>query len=145
MTLDSLEIDIGPNIFAAGQAYTAISRAQSLKSIKIKALAKSSFIIKDSVLEFYKKIEDDIVIKNNKYVQSILDKLIENLNNEIDVDNTLTFIWEFVSGDDAETMKYFEEFELDDTLISKLENIRKYMLADLELVNNKLNECKIIV
>jgi len=145
MTLDAVEIDIGNNIFAAGQAYTALSRAQNLKSVCVKSISKKSFITKDSVLEFYKKIEDDIVIKNNKYVQSIIDKLIENLNNEIDVDNTLTFIWEFVSGDDAETMEYFEVFELDDTLELKLENIRKYMLANLELVNNKLNECKIIV
>ena len=47
------EIDIGDNIFAAGQAYTALSRAQSLSSICIKSISKKSFITKDSVLEFY--------------------------------------------------------------------------------------------
>ena len=49
----SVKIDIGDNIFAARQAYTALSRAQSLKSICIKSISKKSFITKDSVLEFY--------------------------------------------------------------------------------------------
>lgn len=56
MTLDAIEIDIGNNIFAAGQAYTALSRAQSLKSICIKSISKKSFITKDSVLEFYSSL-----------------------------------------------------------------------------------------
>jgi ATP-dependent DNA helicase PIF1 len=56
MTLDAIEIDIGDNIFAAGQAYTALSRAQSLNSICIKSISKKSFITKDSVLEFYNSI-----------------------------------------------------------------------------------------
>ena len=56
MTLDAIEIDIGDNIFAAGQAYTALSRAQSLKSICIKSISKKSFITKDSVIEFYNSI-----------------------------------------------------------------------------------------
>ena len=49
----SVKIDIGDNIFAPGQAYTALLRAQSLKSICIKSISKKSFITKDSVLEFY--------------------------------------------------------------------------------------------
>lgn len=56
MTLDAIEIDIGNNIFAAGQAYTALSRAKSLKSICIKSISKKSFITKDSVLEFYSNL-----------------------------------------------------------------------------------------
>lgn len=56
MTLDAIEIDIGDNIFAAGQAYTALSRAKSLKSICIKSISKKSFITKDSVLEFYSNL-----------------------------------------------------------------------------------------
>jgi len=56
MTLDAIEIDIGNDIFAAGQAYTALSRAQSLKSICIKSISKKSFITKDSVLEFYSSL-----------------------------------------------------------------------------------------
>ena len=62
MTIDSIEIDIGNNIFASGQAYTALSRARSLKSIKIKALSKKSFIIKNEVLEFYSKIDNKLII-----------------------------------------------------------------------------------
>ena len=57
-TLDAIEIDIGDKIFAAGQAYTAISRAKDLKSIKIKDVSKESFITRKSVIKFYKKLED---------------------------------------------------------------------------------------
>jgi ATP-dependent DNA helicase PIF1 len=57
VTLDAAEINIGKDIFAAGQAYTALSRTRNLNSIIIKDINKNSFIIKDSVLEFYTKID----------------------------------------------------------------------------------------
>lgn len=56
MSLDAVEIDIGPKIFAKGQAYTAISRARNLNSIKIKDISKDSFITSKSVLKFYSKL-----------------------------------------------------------------------------------------
>jgi ATP-dependent DNA helicase PIF1 len=61
MTLDALEIDIGDNIFASGQAYTALSRARNLKSIKIKNISKKSFIINTSVIEFYKQYDNTLI------------------------------------------------------------------------------------
>ena len=143
MTLDAVEIDIGSNIFAAGQAYTALSRAKNLKCVCIKAISKKSFITNQSVLEFYKKIEEDIQKKNEKYIESILKKLVENLTSDNNKENTLNFIWEFVSGEDQETMDYFDGFILNDQLESKLENIKKFMLSDLEMLNNKLQEYKI--
>ena len=63
MTLDAIEIDIGNNIFASGQAYTALSRARNLNSIKIKEISKNSFIIKKAVLEFYSKIDNKLIIE----------------------------------------------------------------------------------
>lgn len=53
MTIDALEIDLGFNIFAPGQLYTALSRAKSLKSIKIIDIQKESFKINYKVKKFY--------------------------------------------------------------------------------------------
>lgn len=140
MTLDAVEIDIGSNIFAAGQAYTAISRAQNLKSIKIKDISYNSFIIKDSVLNFYKNIEDNIKIKNKNYIQSIIDKLVNNLTNNINIDNSQNFIWEFLYVEDEESVNYFNEFKIDDNLVKMLEPVKKHMEDDLEAVyNNKFD------
>ena len=61
MTLDAIEIDIGDKIFASGQAYTALSRGRSLNSIKIKSVSKDSFIIKDCVIDFYRKYDNTLI------------------------------------------------------------------------------------
>jgi ATP-dependent DNA helicase PIF1 len=56
MTIDALEIDLGDNIFTYGQAYTALSRAKSLKSIRIIEVSKQSFKINPYVKAFYNNI-----------------------------------------------------------------------------------------
>ena len=56
MTIDAVEIDLGDNIFTCGQAYTALSRAKSLKSIKIIEVSKESFKINPYVKAFYYNI-----------------------------------------------------------------------------------------
>jgi len=56
MTIDALELDLGENIFTAGQAYTALSRAKSLNSIKIINVVKESFKINPYVKKFYSNI-----------------------------------------------------------------------------------------
>lgn len=56
MTIDALELDLGMNIFTAGQAYTALSRAKSLSSIKIIDVDKGSFTINPFVKKFYDSI-----------------------------------------------------------------------------------------
>lgn len=53
MTLDAIEIDIGPNIFTVGQAYTALSRARNLKSVRVMDVAARSFCASRDVLDFY--------------------------------------------------------------------------------------------
>lgn len=55
MTLDALEIDLGESIFTEGQAYTGLSRARSMKSIKITRLLKRSFKTNKDVIDFYNK------------------------------------------------------------------------------------------
>ena len=58
MTIDAVELDLGANIFAYGQTYTALSRAKSLKSIKIINVDKTSFKINPYVKKFYNNIID---------------------------------------------------------------------------------------
>jgi len=55
MTIDALEIDLGDNIFTCGQAYTALSRAKSLRNIRIIDVSKQSFKMNPSVKAFYTK------------------------------------------------------------------------------------------
>ena len=52
LTLDAIEIDIGANIFSVGQAYTALSRARNLKSVRIRDVAARSFCASQDVKEF---------------------------------------------------------------------------------------------
>jgi len=56
MTIDALEIDLGDNIFTCGQAYTALSRAKSLRSIRVIDVSKDSFKINQYVKAFYNNI-----------------------------------------------------------------------------------------
>ena len=53
MTIDSIEIDLGSNVFTHGQAYTALSRARNLKSINFTKLEQNSFVCDPRVAEFY--------------------------------------------------------------------------------------------
>jgi ATP-dependent DNA helicase PIF1 len=56
MTIDAVELDLGENIFAHGQTYTALSRAKKLESIKIINVDKSSFKMNPYVKKFYSNI-----------------------------------------------------------------------------------------
>lgn len=58
MTIDALEIDLGDNIFTCGQGYTALSRAKSLKSIRIIEVSKQSFKINPYVKVFYNNVHN---------------------------------------------------------------------------------------
>lgn len=53
MTIDCLEVDLS-DTFEYGQAYTAISRAKNLKSIKIINVRTNCFKTHPQVIEFYK-------------------------------------------------------------------------------------------
>lgn len=55
MTLDAVEIDLGDKIFEYGQAYTALSRARSLTSVRLISVKATSFKTHPKVKEFYKK------------------------------------------------------------------------------------------
>lgn len=149
MTLDAIEIDIGSKIFAAGQAYTALSRAQSLESVKVKSISKKSFIINSDVLEFYEKIEEDIKIKNEKFITKYINIIINNIANHVNLDNTLDFIWDFIPEDEDDILTFFNEYSLP-ILIENMENykklkqfifqIKQYLIDNIDLVREKIKE-----
>jgi ATP-dependent DNA helicase PIF1 len=66
MTLDAIEIDIGSNIFTVGQAYTALSRARNLKSVRVVDVAARSFCTSRDVIEFFGKGGRDDDLLNTK-------------------------------------------------------------------------------
>lgn len=156
MTLDAIEIDIGTKIFAAGQAYTALSRAQSLESVKVKSISMTSFIVNQDVLAFYKEIEEEVKVKNDKFIMKQLNMLIHNILTHNKLDNSLDFIWDFIPVDDEKLLKFFDNFsqkkvdiELAEILESKDTNIKilkehvyeiKKYLINIELVRQKLKE-----
>lgn len=57
MTLDAVEIDLGNSIFANGQAYTAISRARNMRSVKLVDVKKTSFKAHPAVIDFYRNLD----------------------------------------------------------------------------------------
>lgn len=56
MTLDAVEMDLGDSIFEYGQAYTALSRARSLDSVRITKVKASSFRTNPTVKKFYENV-----------------------------------------------------------------------------------------
>jgi ATP-dependent DNA helicase PIF1 len=53
MTIDALEVDLGKDVFAFGQAYTGLSRARSLSSVKVSNVVASSFVTSPTVKKFF--------------------------------------------------------------------------------------------
>lgn len=57
MTLDSIDIHLGNGCFAHGQLYTALSRARSLKGLKLeRKIENNDLILDERVVEFYKSL-----------------------------------------------------------------------------------------
>ncbi len=51
MTIDALEVDLGQDIFTWGQAYTGLSRATSLDTVRVTNILPSSFVTHRIVLD----------------------------------------------------------------------------------------------
>ena len=149
MTLDAIEIDIGSKIFASGQAYTALSRAQNLDSVKVKGISKKSFIIHPDVLEFYQKIEEDIKTTNTKFITKYINIIINNIANHIKLDDTLDFIWEFIPEDEEKILEFFNEYSLPklsessnnyQKLKEHLFKLKDFILDNIDMFREKIKE-----
>jgi len=55
-TLDCASVDLGPNVFENGQAYTALSRVRSLDSLFVECIDFSRISARKDVVEFYEKL-----------------------------------------------------------------------------------------
>lgn len=58
-TLDCVNINLGPNIFLAGQFYTGISRCRALENLSISELDFSRVLTDPVALEFYQSLEKE--------------------------------------------------------------------------------------
>ena len=54
MTIDALEVDLGPDIFTYGQAYTGLSRARSLATVRVTDVVAKSFLTSSTVKKFFR-------------------------------------------------------------------------------------------
>ena len=53
MTIDALEVDLGKDIFAYGQAYTGLSRAKSLSTVRVTSVLSTSFVTNPSIKQIF--------------------------------------------------------------------------------------------
>ena len=53
MTIDALEVDLGKDIFAFGQAYTGLSRAKSLSTVRVTSVLQSSFVTNPTIKQLF--------------------------------------------------------------------------------------------
>ena len=56
MTIDALEVDLGRDIFTYGQAYTGLSRARSLATVRVTSVLPSSFVTSPTVKKFFNQV-----------------------------------------------------------------------------------------
>jgi ATP-dependent DNA helicase PIF1 len=54
MTIDALEVDLGRDIFAYGQAYTGLSRARSLSTVRVVSVLANSFVTNPVIKKLFK-------------------------------------------------------------------------------------------
>lgn len=53
VTLDAMEVDLGPSVFECGQGYVALSRARSLASVRVLDVDARAFRVHPEVAAFY--------------------------------------------------------------------------------------------
>jgi len=58
-SLDTAIMDLGPDIFEAGQMYVALSRIKSLEGVFLKEFNINNLKINSKVLSYYKILEND--------------------------------------------------------------------------------------
>jgi len=65
-TLDLAEIDVGNNIFEAGQTYVALSRVKELNGLFLKSFNPEKILINKKVKDFYKRLNENFTIQQDK-------------------------------------------------------------------------------
>lgn len=64
-TLDLAEIDVGSNIFEAGQTYVALSRVKELNGLFLKSFNPKNILVNKKVKKFYERLHEKQKFNNN--------------------------------------------------------------------------------
>tara|TARA_Y100000996_G_scaffold405262_1_gene380235 strand:- start:554 stop:919 length:366 start_codon:yes stop_codon:yes gene_type:complete len=65
-TLDLAEIDVGNNIFEAGQTYVALSRVKELNGLFLKSFNPGKILINKKVKDFYNRLNENAKTQQDK-------------------------------------------------------------------------------
>ena len=65
-TLDLAEIDVGNNIFEAGQTYVALSRVKELNGLFLKSFNPGKILINKKVKDFYNRLNENSKTQQDK-------------------------------------------------------------------------------
>jgi ATP-dependent DNA helicase PIF1 len=75
-TLDNVIVDIGADIFQAGQAYVALSRARRLDGLEIRKFDESKLVIDTRVACFYKNLEEKTSPSTASTTTNMIDRFV---------------------------------------------------------------------
>jgi ATP-dependent exoDNAse (exonuclease V) alpha subunit len=81
MSLDVMEADLGPSVFAKGQAYVALSRARTLEGITLRAFCPMAIRADETVLAWYET--QGLLSRGSVDEEPLPPPLPENLNRSI--------------------------------------------------------------
>ena len=131
MTLDLCVMDLGKDIFEAGQIYVALSRVKSLDGLYLIDFNPNKIITKTKVKQFYEKYSHKTYTKEQR--KSEKKRIIKLINEYIETNKNNKDIHEKVINVNNKILEKLKEYRL---IIAKEKNIPPYRILTNETINN---------